>query len=177
MENDAMAIDPTSPATPGGALPQAVAPNAAPNAPAASKPPARVAVTWAGHHHAFDAGRPGGPTVRIDGSARSGPSPVDTLLSALAACTAVDVVDILAKRRTPLEALTINVEAERFQSTPGRLTRVQLVFRMRGAGVERVHAERAVELAVTKYCSVRDSLDPAIPVEWRVELEGEAPPA
>lgn len=137
---------------------------------APGRPPARVQVAWAGHH-AFDAGRPGGPTVRLDAGARTGPSPVDALLSALAACTAVDVVDILAKRRTPLEALAIDVEGERFEGTPGRLTHVRLVYRMRGAGVERAHAERAVELAVTKYCSVRDSLDPAIPVEWRVELE------
>ncbi len=135
------------------------------------RPPARVAVAWAGHH-AFDVGRPGGPTVRLDGSARTGPSPVDALLSALAACTAVDVVDILAKRRTPLEALEIEAVGDRSEGTPGRLTRVELVYRMRGAGVERAHAERAVELAVTKYCSVRDSLDPAMPVTWRVELDG-----
>jgi putative redox protein len=38
--------------------------------------------------------------------------------------------------------------------------------------VERAHAERAVELAVTKYCSVRDSLDPAIPITWSIELAG-----
>jgi putative redox protein len=38
-----------------------------------------------------------------------------------------------------------------------------------------VHAERAIDLAVTKYCSVRDSLDPALPIEWTLELdEGEA---
>ncbi|GJG87177.1 hypothetical protein tb265_23580 [Gemmatimonadetes bacterium T265] len=159
-----MAIDPTSPATPGGALPAAAASTA--------RPPARVAVTWAGHH-AFDAGRPGGPTIRLDAGARTGPSPVDALLASLAACTAVDVVDILAKRRTPLEALAIDVEGERFEGTPGRLTHVRLVYRMRGAGIERAHAERAVELAVTKYCSVRDSLDPALPIEWRVELDGE----
>jgi putative redox protein len=50
--------------------------------------------------------------------------------------------------------------------------RIHLAYRMRGAGVERAHAERAIELAITKYCSVRDSLDPAIPVEWSLELEG-----
>jgi uncharacterized OsmC-like protein len=32
---------------------------------------------------------------------------VDAVLSALAACTAVDVVDILEKRRTPLDDLAI----------------------------------------------------------------------
>ena len=153
-----MVIDPTSPATPGGAAPPV-------------RPPAPVAVTGAGGHRCA-AGRPGGPTIHLDASARTGPSPVDALLASLAACTAVDVVDILAKRRTPLEALAIDVEGERFQGTPGRLTRVTLVYRMRGDGVEQVHAERAVELAVTKYCSVRDSLDPALTVDWRVELDG-----
>jgi putative redox protein len=37
-----------------------------------------------------------------------------------------------------------------------------------------VHAERAIELAVTKYCSVRNSLDPNVPVEWALELNGDA---
>ena len=176
-----MVIDPTSPATPDGEAPAAAAGAAATTGTAAAagtaaatvvRAPAHVAVTWAGHH-VFDAGRPGGTTVRLDASGRSGPSPVDALLAALAACTAVDVVDILAKRRTPLDALAIDIEGERFQGMPGRLTHVRLVYRMRGAGVERAHAERAVDLAVTKYCSVRDSLDPALPIEWRIELEGE----
>jgi len=145
---------------------------AAPAAPAPGKPPARVHVTWAGEGR-FDAGRPGGPTQRIDSSAKTGPSPVDTLVSALASCTAVDVVDILAKRRTPVEALTVDATAPRFAGVPARLTAVELVYHIRGAGIERVHAERAIELAVTKYCSVRDSLRPDVPVTWRLELEGE----
>lgn len=140
--------------------------------PSAGKPPARVQVTWAGEGR-FDASRPGGPAIRLDSSARTGPSPVDALVSALAACTAVDVVDILAKRRTPAESLTIDAEAQRFAGVPGRLTSVELVYRLRGAGIERVHAERAIELAVTKYCSVRDSLREDVPVTWRLELEGE----
>jgi putative redox protein len=48
--------------------------------------------------------------------------------------------------------------------------RIVLAYRIRGAGIERVHAERAIELAVTKYCSVRDSLDLNMPVEWTLEL-------
>ena len=135
----------------------------------AGRPPARVHVAWAGEHR-FDAGRPGGPAIRMDGSAREGPSMVDTVLCALGACTAVDVVDILAKRRTPLASLAVDVTGDRFDGVPGRLTRIHLRYAMAGEGVERAHAERAVELAVTKYCSVRDSLDPAIPVTWAVEL-------
>jgi putative redox protein len=128
-------------------------------------------VTWAGEHR-FDAARADGrgAPIRLDGSAGTGPSPVDALVSALAACTAVDVVDILAKRRTPVASLVVDGEAQRFGGTPGKLTAVRLVYRLAGAGIERAHAERAIELAVTKYCSVRDSLDPAIPIEWTLEL-------
>ena len=140
----------------------------------APKPPSRVSVAWAGGQR-FDAGRPGGSaTIRLDGTGETGPSPVDGLLGALAACTAVDVVEILAKRRTPLESLEIEVTGHRANAVPARVVRVELVYRMTGAGVERVHAERAVELAVTKYCSVRDSLDPELPVAWTVVLNGDA---
>jgi putative redox protein len=98
---------------------------------------------------------------------------VDTLLAALGSCPAVDVVDILAKRRTPVESLEVDVVAQRVDTIPRRLEHVMLIFRIGGAGIERVHAERAVELAVTKYCSVRDSIRPDVPVEWKVELASE----
>ena len=139
-----------------------------------TRPPSKVHVSWAGDRR-FDARRAsGGPSIRLDASGETGPGPVDGMLSALAACTAVDVVDILAKRRTPVESLDVDVVAQRFDGTPGRLTHVHLAYTITGAGIERVHVERAVELAVTKYCSVRDSLDPGIPVEWAVALNGEA---
>ncbi len=131
----------------------------------------RVAISWAGEHR-FDAGRPDGPQIRVDASAQTGPGPVDTLLIGLGCCTGVDVVDILAKRRTPVESMSIEVQGERRETVPRRVTKAHLVYRIDGAGIERVHVERAVELAVTKYCSVRDSLDPATPVTWSVILNG-----
>lgn len=143
-----------------------------PDATPAPRPPSRVRVDWAGEHN-FDAGRPGGPTLRLDGHARTGPSPVDGLLAALAACTGVDVVDILAKRRTPVERFGVNVTGTRVTTIPRRLEHVLLEYEIAGPGIERVHAERAVELAVTKYCSVRDSLAPDIEIEWTVVLNGE----
>lgn len=135
------------------------------------RPDNRVTIAWSGDHR-FDAGRPGGPQVRIDASAETGPSPVDSVLIGLGTCTSVDVVEILAKRRTPVTALNIEVQAERRESSPRRILKAHLIFRIDGPGIEREHAERAVELSVTKYCSVRDSLDPAIPVTWSVVLNG-----
>jgi len=140
--------------------------------PVVGKPPATVQITWAGDHQ-FDGVRlAGGPAIHMDASGKTGPSPIDTLLCALAGCTGVDVVDILEKRRTPMSAMSVDVVGERFAGTPGRITKIELVYRIIGADVERVHAERAIELAVTKYCSVRDSLDPTMPITWRLELNG-----
>jgi putative redox protein len=129
-----------------------------------------VVVRWDGDHR-FDASRLGSEKViRIDADALTGPGPVDTLLSSLAACTGVDVVDILEKRRTPVTGMTIEVKGDRANAVPPRLTRIHITYKIRGPGIERVHAERAIELAVTKYCSVRDSLDRNMPVEWTLEL-------
>lgn len=135
------------------------------------KPPAKVSVRWDGEQR-FDVGVAGKKeTVRLDGNRDAGPSPVDMLIGALAACTGVDVVDILAKRRTPVEGMSINVVGDRANATPARITKVTLEYRIRGKGIERVHAERAIELAITKYCSVRDSLDPNLPIVWTLELQ------
>lgn len=131
-----------------------------------------IQLTWAGDHR-FDSGRPGGPTLRLDGSGETGQSPVDAVMSALAACTAVDVVDILAKRRTPLSALSIHGVGTRADTTPKRIVSAELTYHLTGEGVDRTHAERAIELAITKYCSVRDTLDPDLPIHYRAVLNGE----
>lgn len=128
-----------------------------------------VEVVWTGGH-AFRGGRPNGPQIDIDGDAVKGPGPVDTLLLALASCTSYDIVDILAKRRTPASALGIEVVGDRADTTPAKLTKILLTYRLVGENIEREHAERAIELAVNKYCSVKESLDPSIVIEWKLEL-------
>jgi putative redox protein len=138
------------------------------------KPPSRVQVKWAGEHR-FDTGRPGAATARFDGSAKTGQSPPEALLSALASCSAIDVVDILAKRRTPVASLEVDVTGDRVDAIPRRFKHITLAFRISGEGIERDQAERAISLAVTKYCSVRDSLREDIGVDWTLELDAGAP--
>jgi putative redox protein len=132
--------------------------------------PYSLDVKWVGEHK-FDAGRPGKPTMRIDGDGRAAPSSVDALIASLATCSAYDVIDILAKRRTPVESLEIEVMTERVDTIPRHLKHVTLNYRIGGGGIEREHAERAIELAVTKYCSVGASLRSDIKVEWTLEIQ------
>ena len=133
---------------------------------------ATVRLEWQGDRR-FDVGRPGGPTLRLDGDGATGQSPVDAVVSALSACTAVDVVDILAKRRTPLVSLSIDGVGTRAETIPKRIVSVELTYHLSGDGITHPQAERAIELAITKYCSVRESLDPALPIHYTAIVNGE----
>ena len=119
----------------------------------------------------FEVGRSEGPKVRIDGDAKSAPSPFDALLAAIATCASVDVVAILEKQRTPVRALSVRVEANRLDSTPRRLASAILSFVVSAPGTTLEKVTRAVELSVTKYCSVRSSLIADASIGWKVELK------
>jgi putative redox protein len=138
-----------------------------------ARAPNVIRATWAGDHR-FDTGRPNGAVARLDGAAHTGQTPPDALLSALAACSGIDVVDILAKRRTPAERLTIDVEGDRREEMPRRFLRLRITYRLDGAGIEAVHAERAVALAFEKYCSVAATLAPDTVVSTTVVVNGVA---
>jgi putative redox protein len=140
--------------------------------PVEKKPPSRVHATWDGEQR-FDAGRPGGPVLRLDGTGKTGQSPVDVLLSACAACTGIDIMEILAKRRTPVERFEVEVVGERADAVPRRIVAIQLIYRIDGKGIERDQATRAIDLAINKYCSVRDSLATDIEISWSMTLNGE----
>lgn len=137
------------------------------------RPPSRVTAEWQGEYR-FDTGRSGAPRARLDGNAESGQSPPDALLSALAACAGIDVVDFLAKRRTPLRSMRIDAVGTRRDTPPRRFVRIELDFVLDGEGIERIHAERGVRLAFQTYCSVAASLAPDIELWARVTINGES---
>jgi putative redox protein len=141
---------------------------ASPAAPTLEHAPTEI--VWVGGLE-FDASRGDGPKVRIDGDSQGAPSPFDMLLAAIATCAATDVVQIMAKQRTPLQGLHIQVEAQRVSSAPRRLASAILHFTLRGSGITPEKAARAVELSVTKYCSVRSSLIEDAPVTWTIGIK------
>lgn len=132
----------------------------------------RSEITWRGDR-AFDAG-PAGRTHRIDAAAKEAPGPVETLLNSLVTCAGVDVIDIIAKRKTPVERMTVKIAGERRPEYPRRLMRAEIEINIEGAGIEREHAERAIQLSFERYCSVAASLAPDIVIETRLTVNGEA---
>lgn len=132
----------------------------------------KIRAVWKGGQR-FDTGREGGPVARLDGTNETGQSPVNALLSALATCSGMDVVEILAKRRTPAERCVIEVTATRRAETPRRVVRFDIEYRIDGAGIEHQQAERAISLAIEKYCTVAATLKQDIVVETTLTLNGE----
>lgn len=123
--------------------------------------------------HIFEAG-PEGRSHIIDADSKTAPGPVEVLLEAIMTCSGVDVVDILAKRRTPVERFHIEITAHRRPEHPRRIMRLELDFHIDGKGIEAEQAERAIELAFEKYCTVAGSLGSDIVTHSRLILNGQA---
>ena len=83
-----------------------------------------------------------------------GVKPSDMLLIALAACTAVDVVEILTKKRMLLSSLEIITSGEQDADPPWTFRRIHLKYRLSGEGLTEKAIEQAIQLSEEKYCSV-----------------------
>lgn len=83
-----------------------------------------------------------------------GMKPSDLLLIALASCTAVDVIDILSKKRMPLSSLEIITSGEQDADPPWTFRRIHVKYRLGGTGLTEKAVSQAIELSEQKYCSV-----------------------
>jgi putative redox protein len=83
-----------------------------------------------------------------------GMKPSELLLVALAACTAVDVVDILRKKRIELTSLEIQASGEQDCDPPWTFRKIHLYYRLGGRGLTETAVEQAIQLSEEKYCSV-----------------------
>jgi putative redox protein len=89
-----------------------------------------------------------------DDVSRAELSPVESVVVSLAACSAMDVISIAAKKRQQVTAYRIHVEAIQRDEFPQVLTHVTVTHEVEGPVVEVAAIRRAVELSATKYCPV-----------------------
>ncbi len=107
-------------------------------------------------------------SARAHGGTDAGPTPMQTVLLALAGCTGMDVVSILKKMRAPLEGLTVEVSAERATAHPMVFTRIHLRYLVRGAGLREDDVRKAIGLSQEKYCSVSAMLRATATITYEV---------
>jgi putative redox protein len=129
----------------------------------------RITLRWQ-ERMVFRGGEPGGPESTIDGDNAAGPGPMLTLLLAAASCSGSDVVLILEKMRVTLAECRIEASGLRRETEPRRYTAIHLEYHLRGDGLDEAKARRAIELSITKYCSVLHSLAPDIRVTHGLTL-------
>ncbi len=99
-----------------------------------------------------------------------GIKPSDLLLIAIAACTAVDVVDILSKKRMPLTQLEIRSSGEQDADPPWTFRKIHLHFRIAGKSLTEKAVEQAIQLAEEKYCSIASTIRATTEISTEFEI-------
>ena len=122
---------------------------------ATQKPPTVVELIW--EHELVLSGRSGDVKLTVDSAGVEGPSPMQALGFALAACMAMDLVHILKKGRHDLRGLKADLIGQRAQEDPRRFTSVELKYTITG-NVAEDQVVRAIQLSRDKYCSVWHSM-------------------
>jgi putative redox protein len=115
---------------------------------------------------------PSGHSITLDiASDRStGATPMELLLIALGSCTAVDVANILRKKRQDVTDYRVEVSADRREEQPRAFTKFYVHHIVYGRNVSEQAVARAIELSDTRYCSVAATLRPAGEIETSFEI-------
>lgn len=85
-------------------------------------------------------------------------TPMEIFLQSAAACSMVDVISILQKKRKHIANLKIFIESERSNEHPKVFTKVKFRYELVSPDAELADLERSVELSMEKYCSVSATL-------------------
>lgn len=127
-------------------------------------------VKWVGREE-FLATLPSGHAVPFDADSKhnSAAGPMEMLLGALGACTSVDVVMILEKKRQKLATLEVEISGERAKDPPSVWTKIEMVYRLSGR-LEEKAVRDAIELSQNKYCSVAAMLRKTAEISYRFEI-------
>lgn len=128
----------------------------------ASTTESSVRVEWA-ENNLFLGSDDAGHTVVFDSSFSPAPKksptrgigPMRALLTSLGACSGMDIVAILGKRKQKLESLRMEISGKRPQyGHPKPYTEVHVRFILGGRDLEEKYVKEAVTDSITRFCSV-----------------------
>ena len=104
------------------------------------------------------------------GGQNTGPRPLELLLLGIGGCSGMDIISILRKKRQEVTALDIEVSGEKAESYPKKLTNIALEFTVRGKNISEEAVKRAVDLSMTKYCSVKATLEGSAKINFSYRI-------
>lgn len=109
-------------------------------------------------------------SIQLDGSEENGFSPKALLLSGLAGCSGIDVVDILGKMKVAFSVLAIEAEATQTDEHPKVFKEVLITYKIRTAAGNEDKVRKAIDLSLEKYCSVAAMLKKNSPVRYKLVI-------
>ena len=137
---------------------------------------AKMIVTRINDGFAFNAVDEAHNSMRLDipvdqGGHGTGLRPMQTLLSALGACSGVDIVMILNKQKETVEFFEMIIEGQREEGKePSLWKTVHIIFKLKGTMTQE-KAQKACALSIDKYCSVAATLRAAgATITWEVAV-------
>ena len=131
----------------------------------------KATINYAGDEF-FIGTTPSGHAQIIDtkGERKSAASPMEMLLVAVGACTAVDVVSILEKKRQNVTDYKVEVTGERREELPRAFVKFHVHHIVYGHDVSAQAVAQAIELSDTKYCSVAATVRPTAEITTSYEI-------
>jgi putative redox protein len=99
------------------------------------------------------------------------PTPKELLLMALAGCTSMDVIPILAKKRSPVAGYECRVMGTEREEHPKIFTAIHVEYVFYGDGIKPEDVERAIDLSTTKYCAVSAQLATSATITHSYRIE------
>lgn len=105
------------------------------------------------------------------GGKNKGPKPKGLVLTALAGCTAMDVISILRKMRVEPQEFYVEVEGELEENHPKTFKKIIISYYLKGGKVTNEKAERAVELSLENYCGVSVTLAKSVKIDYKIFID------
>ena len=115
---------------------------------------ATISVRWVNERNFVGVDSTGHSVVLSGQKNGIGVSPSQMLLVALAACSSVDVVEILEKKRKKLTLLEVTATGEQDPDPPWTYRKIHVKYRLGGKDLSAKAVEQAIRLSEEKYCSV-----------------------
>lgn len=132
-------------------------------------------VKWAGDLRFIGTGA-SGHSVVIDGDKKSALSPMELLLLGTAGCACIDLVMILEKGRQKVIDAWVEIGGQRREEMPKYYTDIELHFVVKGIDIQEKRVQRAIDLAMEKYCSASAQMAALAKIETSYEIiEAETP--
>jgi putative redox protein len=108
--------------------------------------------------------------IKIDGKREDGFGAKALVLSAIAACSGIDIVDILAKMRVEFSDLEIETEAEQTEEHPRVFKDIYVVYKLRTDKSNEGKVKKAIDLSLDKYCGVSAMLKKNSPIHYKLQI-------